>query len=222
MSFQGMFMRRYFPAIAPSIIAGLGTRQDAVHTRAFSASAANSKKCSTPYSLGPATKPGDLISGKIGNVIPDTQFIDALVKATSLSPGCRLLFAITKNVNNVTQGLQSKGIQVLASSNQEEDSISLAGEIMKDAYAKVKADLATSKANRGIRSKDIKSTLSKQWTTVLDRSRTDLTLACAAHVKGSAFITADQVFAADFGKEAARRGVRIYVVPASWAALRQN
>ncbi|KAF3221777.1 hypothetical protein TWF106_000166 [Orbilia oligospora] len=120
------------------------------------------------------------------------------------------------SVNNVIQGPQSKGIQVLASSNQEEDSISLAGEIMKDAYAKVKADLATSKANKDIRPKDIKSTLSKQWTTVLDPSRTDLILACAAHVKGSAFITADQVFAADFGKEAARRGVRIYVVPASW------
>ncbi|KAK6336869.1 hypothetical protein TWF718_009658 [Orbilia javanica] len=178
MSFQGMFLRRYFPAIAPSIIG-------VVHTRAFSASAANSKKRSTPYSLGPATKPGDLITGKIGNVTLDTQFIDALVKATSLSPWMSVI--VNNNRKSVVQDLQSKGIQVLASSNEEEDSISLAGEIMKDTYANVKADVATSKANKRTRPKDIKSKLRKEWATVLARSRTDLALACAAHVE-SAFI----------------------------------
>ncbi|KAF3291514.1 hypothetical protein TWF970_000727 [Orbilia oligospora] len=145
-----------------------------VHTGAFSASDANSKKRSTPYSLGPATKAGDLISGKTENVILDTQFIDALVKATSLGPWMSVIVRNNQKVgilyhsilkskssaNSVIQGLQSKGIQVLGSSNEEEDSISLAGEIMKDAYAKVKADIATSKANcKGICSKDITPTL---------------------------------------------------------------
>ncbi|KAJ6261710.1 hypothetical protein Dda_2508 [Drechslerella dactyloides] len=186
----------------------------------------------------------DFSAGKLGQgVLLDSNILSAVLERDNLDPWVSKVLKTARvgvcqmsilehlcspiviqqqmQYKDVVAKLKAKGITLLSGPCLSGRSTQLSSKVLKAEF-----ELRSAKRTAGLKRKgeepgsaETAADPAKKgfpWEKMLGRSRVDVALACEGHLKGLAFLTADQNVEGDFGDGLDDQGLKVYTISREW------